>query len=212
MVESSLSFNTSTHPQHTRINRPPKGTNPILSDPPVTGRWSGSASVVWPVLTWADVPRALTHLTSCPGTCFCSPSESIQKTVWATADGARVRVGLQQTAGWCHQAGSCGFPQFPDNGGTREQLSCHFPANVPGNLIETMATERDKQRLEMQNSRVYSSPVWAQQSGLQRLSTWALVWVSFIWHRLPGPTDFPPKQFGWLNKQASLQSRGGEQQ
>lgn len=60
-----------------------------------------------------------------------------------------------------------------------------------GPVIETVAKARDKQNSEMWNSKVYSALVQAQQSCLPRLSTWALFWVSFIWRRLMGPSDFP---------------------
>lgn len=60
-------------------------------------------------------------------------------------------------------------------------------------VVESTALERDKQHLKMQNSRVYSALVRAQWSLLQKLSTQALVWVSFIHHELPAQTaQIPP--------------------
>ena len=51
-------------------------------------------------------------------------------------------------------------------------------------VAETVAAERDKQHPEMWNSQVYSAPVQAQRSRLQRLSTRSLFWVAFIQYRL----------------------------
>ena len=56
-----------------------------------------------------------------------------------------------------------------------------------------MVAERDRQHLEMQKNRVYSAPVWAQWSHLQRLIAQPLFWVSFIQYRLLGLQNFPTK-------------------
>ena len=128
---------------HARIGRPPNGTNPILSDPPVTGRWSGSSSIIRQVLTCADVSGALTCLMSCVllllswvcsvtdmGWGQCGWSES-----WDPANG--------QVAPLCHDASGHGFLWYPGNGSTRGQLGCRlvdFLASTP----ETVVWERDK--------------------------------------------------------------------
>ena len=58
-------------------------------------------------------------------------------------------------------------------------------------VIETMVKERDKWHSKMQNSRVYSALLWAQQSHLQRLSAPALFRVSFIHSKLSAQTADP---------------------
>ena len=47
-------------------------------------------------------------------------------------------------------------------------------------VADTVAAERDKRHLEMQDSQVYSAPVQAQRSRLQSMSTRSLYWVAFI--------------------------------
>ena len=92
-------------------------------------------------------------------------------------------------------------------------LVASFLANIPGNVAETVAAERDKRHSERRNSQVYSAPVWAQRSHLQSLST-----RSFIQYRLLGlvfpaqvawPTAFP-EQTVFLPKKLSKQDYKSE--
>ena len=53
--------------------------------------------------------------------------------------------------------------RVPSNLGERSGLTLQFRT---GNVIETVASERDKRHSKMQNSRVYSAPVPALQSYL----------------------------------------------
>lgn len=82
-----------------------------------------------------------------------------------------------------------------------------------GPVIETVAKARDKQNWEMWNSKVYSALVQAGRVASRGLSTWALFWVSFIWRRLMGPSDFPAlSSFEDTISKPVHRSRGGEQQ
>ena len=68
-----------------------------------------------------------------------------------------------------------------------------FLAKAAENIIETIVSERHKNHSEIQNSRVYSALVQAQQSHLQRLGAPALFWVSFLHRKLPTQTaQIPP--------------------
>lgn len=69
----------------------------------------------------------------------------------------------------------------PPGKGSSQRSPCY------GNHV----SERDKQHSKMQNSRVYSALLWAQQSHLQRLSAPTLFRVSFIHSKLSAQTADP---------------------
>ena len=76
-------------------------------------------------------------------------------------------------------------------------LVVSFLVNTPENVAETLATERDKQLSEMQNSWLYSASMQSQRSHLHSLSIKSFFWVYFIQCRLPGlvfpmQEAFPP--------------------
>ena len=88
----------------------------------------------------------------------------------------------------CQQAVAPAFSSSPTMVVQGANSVVGFPANAPENVIETMATERDKWHSKMQSSKVYSALVQAQRSHLQKLSALALFWVSFIQGKFPSQT------------------------
>lgn len=206
-----VSHSTQAHIHSTSGSaRPPKGTNPTLSDPPVTQEErSGSISVDMASPDSGRSPRALTHLTSCPGNRICSPSGSLQKVAWATAGqpmwGSVSSKWLVGVTGLAAVASLRSLTTVAQNNSVVISSQCTRKSyRNHGGLRKVNNTWKCKTAGFIQHhcrlSRVASEA-----------DTWALIWISFICTGFQVVLTFPPKQSGWLKKLASLQSRVSEQ-